>query len=93
MNPTSLSEESKSRLYEANETEIKLQDDSSSFSNKKGTISTDAGNNPSNQRDRSMALNSEGLEVDYFFLFHFINSFCLFHFEWWCRFFFKAVFK
>ena len=67
MTPTSLLEDSnRGGAYELEE-EIKLEEDVG-FS-KRNAYSKDFEANLSNQRERSMALNSEGLEVDTFSFF------------------------
>ncbi|KAA8545740.1 hypothetical protein F0562_020809 [Nyssa sinensis] len=59
MTPTSLLEESNRSIY--GDEEIKLKEENGGFS-KRNAVSTDIENSLSNQRERSMALNSEGLE-------------------------------
>ncbi|XP_042489509.1 uncharacterized protein LOC122069533 isoform X2 [Macadamia integrifolia] len=60
MTPTSLLEDSKRSTYGLDE-EIKLKEDGRSFS-KRNAVLPDIEKSLSNQRERSMALNSEGLE-------------------------------
>ncbi|XP_077233985.1 uncharacterized protein LOC143876180 isoform X2 [Tasmannia lanceolata] len=62
MTPASLLEDSKMNLYGLSENEIRLKDDSRGLSKRNGVVSTDFEKNLSNQREVSMALNSEGLE-------------------------------
>uniref|UniRef100_A0A5B6ZZP8 Tubulin alpha-6 chain n=1 Tax=Davidia involucrata TaxID=16924 RepID=A0A5B6ZZP8_DAVIN len=59
MTPSSLLEESNRSIY--GDEEIKLKEEDGGFS-KRNAVSTDIGKSLSNQRERSMALNSEGLE-------------------------------
>ncbi|XP_059647912.1 uncharacterized protein LOC132294172 [Cornus florida] len=59
MTPTSLLEESNRSIYR--DEEIKLKEEDGGFS-KRNAVSTDTGKNLTNQRELSMALNSEGLE-------------------------------
>ncbi|KAA8536296.1 hypothetical protein F0562_028774 [Nyssa sinensis] len=59
MTPSSLLEESNRSIY--GDEEMKLKEEGGGFS-KKNAVSTDIGESLSNQRERSMALNSEGLE-------------------------------
>ena len=63
MNPTSLLEESKKGVYA--DDEIKLKEEEGGHS-KRNALTTDYEKSLSDQRERSMALNSEGLEVDSF---------------------------
>ncbi|RWR74010.1 Ribosomal RNA large subunit methyltransferase H [Cinnamomum micranthum f. kanehirae] len=49
-------------LYGAGENEIKLKEDSGGISKRSGVVSTEYEKDLANQRERSMALNSEGLE-------------------------------
>ncbi|XP_068654450.1 uncharacterized protein [Aristolochia californica] len=60
MNPTLL-EDSNTSLYGLTEDEIKVEDDRS-IPKRNGVISSDFEKSLSNQRERSVALNSEGLE-------------------------------
>lgn len=62
MTPTSLLEDSKQSNYGVDE-EINLNEEDRGFSNR-NAVSTNVERNLENQRERSMALNSEGLEVD-----------------------------
>lgn len=64
MTPTSLLEES-NRGY--GDDEIRYKEEDGAFSNR-NAVSTDLGKSLMNQRERSMSLNSEGLEVDELFL-------------------------
>ncbi|GFY89498.1 hypothetical protein Acr_06g0014380 [Actinidia rufa] len=59
MNPTSLLEESKKGVYA--DDEIKLKEEEGGYS-KRNALTTDYEKSLSDQRERSMALNSEGLE-------------------------------
>nr|GMD92635.1 Trichohyalin like [Ipomoea batatas] len=59
MTPTSLLEESNRTIFEDEETKIKEED--GGFS-RRNAISTESGRNLTNQREQSMALNSEGIE-------------------------------
>ncbi|PSS02735.1 Trichohyalin like [Actinidia chinensis var. chinensis] len=59
MNPTSLLEESKKGVYADDET--KLKEEEGGYS-KRNALTTDYEKSLSDQRERSMALNSEGLE-------------------------------
>eukprot|EP00262_Sarcandra_glabra_P011106 TRINITY_DN2681_c0_g1_i1.p1 TRINITY_DN2681_c0_g1~~TRINITY_DN2681_c0_g1_i1.p1 ORF type:complete len:225 (+),score=42.59 TRINITY_DN2681_c0_g1_i1:82-756(+) len=61
MTPTSLLEDSSRSPYGQGENEIKLKEDGRGLSTRNG-VSTDLEKSLSNQRERSMALNSEGLE-------------------------------
>ncbi|KAL5714828.1 hypothetical protein ACHQM5_016735 [Ranunculus cassubicifolius] len=62
MTPTSLLEESKKNIYETDEEmETRVKNDENVFS-KRSAVSTDIEKELSNQRERSLALNSEGLE-------------------------------
>lgn len=65
MTPTSLLEETKRSNYGV-DNEINLTEEDSGFSNRKA-VSNELEKSLSNQRERSMALNSEGLEVHFFF--------------------------
>jgi hypothetical protein len=65
MTPTSLLEETKSSNYGL-DSEINLNEEDRGFSNR-STVSTELEKSLSGQRERSMALNSEGLEVDKLF--------------------------
>lgn len=60
MTPTSLLEEKKRNNYGL-ENEINLEEEDRGFSNR-NAVSTELEKSLSNQRERSMALNSEGLE-------------------------------
>ncbi|KAL5790352.1 hypothetical protein ACOSQ2_005240 [Xanthoceras sorbifolium] len=60
MNPTSLLEDTNRTDYGTDE-ETKLREEEGGFS-KRNAVSTELDRNLSNQRERSMALNSEGLE-------------------------------
>lgn len=62
MTPTSLLEDSNRGSYGV-EDEIKLEEVGRGFS-KRNVVSTEFDQSLSNQRERSMALNSEGLEVN-----------------------------
>ncbi|XXG48944.1 hypothetical protein AAC387_Pa02g3260 [Persea americana] len=62
MTPTSLLEDSNRSLYGPGENEIKLKEDSGGISKRSGVVSTEYEKDLANQRERSMALNSEGLE-------------------------------
>lgn len=64
MTPTSLLEETNRSVKDE---EIKLKEEEGGYS-KRNAVSTDYEKSLSNQRERSMALNSEGLEVDLYFL-------------------------
>ncbi len=64
MTPTSLLEETK-RSTNGLDNEINLKEGDRGFSNR-NAVSTEIEKSLSNQRERSMALNSEGLEVDTF---------------------------
>lgn len=68
MTPTSLLEEKKRNNYGL-ENEINLEEEDREFSNR-NAVSTEIEKSLSNQRERSMALNSEGLEVDTFTFFY-----------------------
>ena len=68
MTPTSLLEEKKKNNYEL-ENEINLEEEDRGSSNR-NAVSTELEKSLSNQRERSMALNSEGLEVDTFTFFY-----------------------
>jgi len=68
MTPTSLLEEKKRNNYGL-ENEINLEEEDRGFSNR-NAVSTELEKSLSNQRERSMALNSEGLEVDTFTFFY-----------------------
>lgn len=70
MTPTSLLEDSNRSLYGPGENEIKLKEDSGGISKRSGVVSTEYEKDLANQRERSMALNSEGLEVDPSSCFH-----------------------
>ncbi|CAN4107820.1 unnamed protein product [Withania somnifera] len=59
MNPTSLLEETKTNIKEDEETNSREED--GGFY-RRNALSTDSGRNLTNQREQSMALNSEGLE-------------------------------
>ncbi|XP_058069598.1 uncharacterized protein LOC131218799 isoform X2 [Magnolia sinica] len=59
--PTSLLEDSNRSRYGLGEKEIELKEDSAGLS-KRNVVSTDYEKSLTNQRERSMALNSEGLE-------------------------------
>jgi len=65
MTPTSLLEDTKKSTFD-NELE-----EERGFS-KRNAVSTEPGNNLTNQREQSMALNSEGLEVGKFKLLFFL---------------------
>lgn len=65
MTPTSLLEETKRSNYGL-DSEINLKEEDRGFSNR-SAVSTELEKSLSNQRERSMALNSEGLEVDKLF--------------------------
>lgn len=60
MTPTSLLEETNKSSYLDEETRYKEEDGGFSQRN---AVSTNSGRNLTNQREQSMALNSEGLEV------------------------------
>lgn len=60
MTPTSLLEESNRSIYEDEETKVKEED--GGFS-RRNAVSMESGRNLTNQREQSMALNSEGIEV------------------------------
>lgn len=60
MTPTSLLEESNKSSYSDEQTKYREEDGGFSQRN---AVSTNAGMNLTNQREQSMALNSEGLEV------------------------------
>lgn len=60
MTPTSILEDRKRRVYEADE-ELKMMEDDKVFSNR-SAVSTGIEKELLNQRERSLALNSEGLE-------------------------------
>ncbi|KAK9286261.1 hypothetical protein L1049_014648 [Liquidambar formosana] len=60
MTPTSLLEDRKKSIYELDEG-VKLKEEDREFS-KRNAVSRDFEKSPFNQRERSMALNSEGLE-------------------------------
>lgn len=62
MTPTSLLEDSNRTLYGPGENEIKVKEDGGSISKRNGVVSADYEKSLANQRERSMALNSEGLE-------------------------------
>lgn len=68
MTPTSLLEEKKKNNYGL-ENEINLEEEDRGSSNR-NAVSTELEKSLSNQRERSMALNSEGLEVDTFTFFY-----------------------
>ena len=68
MTPTSLLEEKKKNNYGL-ENEINLEEEDRGSSNR-NAVSTEIEKSLSNQRERSMALNSEGLEVDTFTFFY-----------------------
>lgn len=68
MTPTSLLEEKKRNNYGL-ENEINLEEEDRGSSNR-NAVSTELEKSLSNQRERSMALNSEGLEVDTFTFFY-----------------------
>jgi hypothetical protein len=73
MTPTSLLEETKRSNYGL-DGEINLKEEDRGFSNR-SAVSTELEKSLSNQRERSMALNSEGLEVDkLFFSYQLLNS-------------------
>ncbi|XP_055815995.1 uncharacterized protein LOC129885659 [Solanum dulcamara] len=59
MNPTSLLEETKTNIKE-DEEKNSMEEDGGFY--RKNALSTDSGGNLTNQREQSMALNSEGLE-------------------------------
>uniref|UniRef100_M1CF10 Tubulin alpha-6 chain n=1 Tax=Solanum tuberosum TaxID=4113 RepID=M1CF10_SOLTU len=63
MNPTSLLEETNTNIKEDEETKSREED--GGFY-RRNALSTDSGRNLTNQREQSMALNSEGLEVGRF---------------------------
>lgn len=72
MTPTSLLEES-NRSYV--DDEIRFKEEDGGFSNR-NAVSTDLEKSLLNQRERSMSLNSEGLEVDsFFFICYFMKLF------------------
>ncbi|OVA16478.1 hypothetical protein BVC80_393g12 [Macleaya cordata] len=74
MTPTSLLEESNKSLYELGE-ETKLKEDDERGFSKRNAVSTDFEiGRLANQRERSMALNSEGLEVLNLFTLHVLMS-------------------
>lgn len=75
MTPTSLLEDSNRSLYGPGENEIKLKEDSGGISKRSGVVSTEYEKDLANQRERSMALNSEGLEVDPSSFFHILLPF------------------
>lgn len=60
MTPTSLLEETNTNTKEDEET-ISREEDRGFY--RRNALSTDSGRNLTNQREQSMALNSEGLEV------------------------------
>lgn len=60
MTPTSLLEETNTNTKEDEET-ISREEDGGFY--RRNALSTDSGRNLTNQREQSMALNSEGLEV------------------------------
>ncbi|XWS54649.1 hypothetical protein CRYUN_Cryun10bG0106700 [Craigia yunnanensis] len=65
MTPTSLLEDAKKTNYGLDE-EMKVGEEAGSFS-KRNAVSTEFEKSLSNQRERSMELNSEGLEVHRFY--------------------------
>lgn len=75
MTPTSLLEESNRRIY-SNDEDIRYREEDGGFTNR-NFVSTDVEKSLSNQRERSMALNSEGLEVNKFCIQMFILQICL----------------
>lgn len=76
MTPTSLLDDYKQSNYELDE-EVYVNEEDRGFPKRK-SVSTDVERSLDNQRERSMALNSEGLEVDslstFLFLKQFMNS-------------------
>lgn len=64
MTPTSLLEETDRSVKDE---ELDLKEEEGGYA-KRNAVSTDYEKSLSNQRERSMALNSEGLEVDSYFL-------------------------
>lgn len=64
MNPTSLVEDMKRTDY-GKENEMSVREADQGFS-KRNAVSTEIDKELANQRERSIALNSEGLEVDLF---------------------------
>lgn len=82
MTPTSLLEES-NRSYV--DDDIRIKDEDGGFSNR-NAVSTDLEKSLLNQRDRSMALNSEGLEVSWFVSFYepFVHFLLFFFKSDWC---------
>lgn len=69
MTPTSLLEDYKQSNYGVDE-EINLNEEDRGFPNR-NAVSTNVERDLQNQRERSMALNSEGLEVDTLIVLHF----------------------
>lgn len=63
MNPTSLLEETNTNIKEDEETKSREED---GVFYRRNALPTDSGRNLTNQREQSMALNSEGLEVGRF---------------------------
>ena len=83
MTPTSLLEETNRGNYGV-EDEMKIGEEDRDFS-KRNPVSTELDKSLSNQREKSMALNSEGLEVNFFLYSLFTISQSLFCSLFICR--------